>query len=245
MKQTWKDRLYAEYISSSQSAVIYEDPARYFSMRQPYIKSVINKHIPPNKNIRILDLGCGNGAFIYYLQKAGYQNIQGVDSSAEQVDLAKRLGVFSVKQAEIVNYITTIKDETIDLILLMDVLEHFTRQEMFDVLDEVFRVLRAGGKCIGHVPNASGLYGMHVRYGDLSHELAFTEQSVHQVFSIVGFQHVMSFEEKPVEHGMVSAVRWLLWSLGSLPAKLMMAAELGGTRFILSQNILISAIKPG
>jgi cyclopropane fatty-acyl-phospholipid synthase-like methyltransferase len=57
----------------------------------------------------------------------------------------------------------------------MDVIEHLTRQELFDLLDSVYRVLAPGGVCLVHVPNAEGLYGMRIRYGDFTHELAFSE----------------------------------------------------------------------
>jgi SAM-dependent methyltransferase len=244
MKQPWKDRLYAAYVSSGRSAILYEDPSKYFLPRKPYIQRVIHNCLPPSKSIQILDLGCGYGAFIYFLQQAGYWNIQGIDCSSEQVELAKRLGITGIDQMEISSYLMSVKNETFDVVLLMDVLEHFTRQELFDILDDVLRILRPGGKCIGHVPNAAGLFGMQVRYGDLSHEMAFTPGSINQVFSIVGFDQIQCFEEKPVIHGIVSAIRWLLWNIGSFPSRVMLAAETGGTDFVLSQNILFTSTKP-
>jgi 2-polyprenyl-3-methyl-5-hydroxy-6-metoxy-1,4-benzoquinol methylase len=244
MKQQWKDRLYAAYVSSGQANYTHPEPVRQFAMRQPYIQRLIRQHITQNRNIRILDLGCGHGAFIYFLQQAGYQNVHGVDVSAEQVDLAHKLGINNVEQQDIAVYLTSVEDETVDVVFLIDVLEHLTRQGLFDILDEIFRILRPGGKCIAHVPNASGLYGMQVRYGDLTHEIAFTPQSAHQVFAMVGFHRIKCFEDKPVIHGLISTVRWLLWSFGTLPSRVLMAAETGGSVFVLSQNMLITAVKP-
>ena len=244
MKQLWKDRLYAAYVSSGQANDSHLDPARHFAPRQPYIQRLIRQHITPNRNVRILDLGCGHGAFLYFLQQAGYQDIHGVDVSAEQVALAHRLGISSVEQQDIALYLTSVEEETVDVVLLMDVLEHLSRQELFDMLDKVFRILRPGGKCISHVPNASGLYGMQVRYGDLTHEMAFTPQSARQAFSTVGFHHIQCFEDKPVIHGAISILRRLLWNLGTLPSRLLLAAETGGAAFVLSQNMLITAVKP-
>lgn len=244
MKPPWKNRLYAAYVSSGQTNDFHVEPARHFAPRRPYIQGVIRQHITPNKNIRILDLGCGHGAFLYFLQQAGYRNIQGVEASPEQVALAHRFGITAVEQKDIGLYLATVKDETADVVLLIDVLEHLTRQELFDMLDEVFRILHPGGKCIVHVPNASGLYGMQVRYGDLTHEMAFTPQSARQVFSTVGFHHIQCFEDKPVVHGVVSFIRRLLWNWGTLPARLLLAAETGGAAFIMSQTMLLSALKP-
>lgn len=244
MKQPWKDRLYAAYVSSGQANDSHTESVKHFSLRQPYIQAVIQKYIAPDRNVRILDLGCGHGAFIYFLQQAGYQNIHGVDVSSEQVALAHKFGINVVEQQDIGSYLTTVQDETVDVVLLMDVLEHLSRQELFDMLDEVFRILRPGGKCIAHVPNAAGLYGLQVRYGDLTHEMAFTPKSAQQAFSTLGFHYVQCFEDKPVVHGIVSAMRWLLWYLGTYPSRLLLLAETGGTSFVLSQNMLITALKP-
>jgi 2-polyprenyl-3-methyl-5-hydroxy-6-metoxy-1,4-benzoquinol methylase len=244
MKQQWKDRLYAAYVSSGQAADSHTEPARHFAPRQSYIQRLIRQHISQNRNTRILDLGCGHGAFLYFLQQAGYQDIHGVDVSHEQVALANRFGISAIEQQEIGLFLATFEDETVDVVLLMDVLEHLTRGELFDMLDDVFRILRPGGKCIAHVPNASGLYGMQVRYGDLTHELAFTPRSAQQALLTVGFHHVQCFEDQPVVHGVVSAVRSLLWNLGTGPSRLLLAAETGGRSFILSQNMLITALKP-
>jgi SAM-dependent methyltransferase len=243
MKQTWKDRLYSIYVSSGQMIDLHLEVDQQFASRRPYIKKVIRECFPIDKSIRILDLGCGSGAFLYFLQSEGYQNIQGVDVSVEQVALAARFGI-SVEQDEISGYLAKLKDEILDVVLLMDILEHFSRQELLDLLDDVYRVLRPGGKCIAHVPNASGLYGMQVRYGDLTHELAFTPKSAQQAFATVGFYDIQCFEDQPVVHGFVSGFRSFIWKVGTIPSRLLMSAETGGRSFILSQNMLVTAFKP-
>jgi SAM-dependent methyltransferase len=242
MKPLWKDRLYSTYVSSGQVTDLHLGADEQFASRQPYIQKVIREHFPEDKSIRILDLGCGAGAFLYFLHRAGYQNIQGVDVSAEQTALAARLGI-SVVHDGIASYLARVATGTVDVVLLMDVLEHFDRRELLDLLDDVFRVMRPGGKCIAHVPNASGLYGMQVLYGDLTHELAFTPKSAQQAFAAVGFCEVECFEDQPVIHGLISGFRWLIWKIGTIPSRLLMSADTGGKSFILSQNMLVTAIK--
>jgi hypothetical protein len=56
----------------------------------------------------------------------------------------------------------------------MDFLEHLTKQELFCSPDMIRRVLKPHGFRIAQVPNAEGSYGMRVRYGDMTHEQAFT-----------------------------------------------------------------------
>ena len=245
MPNPWRDRLYANYVSSWQAGQMETDAEKQFLPRQPYIQEMIRRHVPADRKAHIFDAGCGSGAWLYFLQKAGYENLMGVDGSPEQVALAHRFGLTFVTCQELCSSLASLEANSLDLLLLMDVLEHLTREELLDVLDDTYRILRPGGKCIAHVPNAAGLFGMEVRYGDLTHELAFTPGSVRQVFTLTGFQQVRCFEDKPIVHGLFSALRRLIWEFGTLPSRLLRAAETGGTSFVLSQNMLVAAYKPG
>ncbi|MGH9856905.1 MAG: class I SAM-dependent methyltransferase, partial [Acidobacteriota bacterium] len=49
--------------------------------------------LPADKQCRIIDLGCGLGHFLHALQAAGYQNILGVDASAECVEFCQQQGL--------------------------------------------------------------------------------------------------------------------------------------------------------
>ena len=42
------------------------------------------------KNAKILEVGCGSGRFLEFLEKNGYKNIYGIDSSKEMMDIAKK-----------------------------------------------------------------------------------------------------------------------------------------------------------
>lgn len=43
------------------------------------------------KNSRIIDLGCGNGMFLIELAREGYENLIGVDYSADAIVLSKEI----------------------------------------------------------------------------------------------------------------------------------------------------------
>jgi hypothetical protein len=51
------------------------------------------------------------------------------------------------------------------------------------------------------------------RYGDLTHEQAFVRTSIEQLCLSCGFSRVNVFEDRPVPHGLKSAVRAVLWRL--------------------------------
>ncbi|GGE96285.1 class I SAM-dependent methyltransferase [Hymenobacter cavernae] len=242
----FKDRLYNVYVSSEQGGGKVLDQLQngtsLFSGNAPYITQLIKRHIPADRSVRIMDLGCGHGAHLYFLKQCGYQNLVGVDTSAEQVELAHRLGVEEVQLGNIEDFLSDDK-ESADVVLLIDILEHLPLTFVFELLDSIFVKLNKGGRLIIHVPNAEGLYGMRIRYGDLTHEQAFTPTSMRQLLKTVGFSTVAYSEDKPVVHGVTSLIRRLLWGVLTAPHRLLLMAETGHTEFVLSQNMLVVAQK--
>ena len=238
----WRDRLYSSYVSSGQARVSDQKEAMFVDRRR-YIERVIHRHFSVDKQTPILDLGCGHGAFVHVLRLNGYTSVQGVDVSQEQVNLARDLGIEGIIQGDMLKHLQQAESGSVGVVLLWDILEHLTRAESFVVLDEVFRVLRPSGRCVIHVPNAEGIFGMRMRYGDLTHEQGFTPSSASQLLTTVGFVRISAHEDKPIPHGVKSAARRLLWEVGTLGPRLLLAAETGGRGFILSQNMLVVAHK--
>lgn len=239
----WKKRLYDSYVSSGQAGNFTASAEETFRPRKAYIEHLIRKHFPSDRRAEILDLGCGHGAFLYFLGRAGYVKAHGVDTSPEQIAKAHELGIRTAHCKPGFEYIRGLPSDALDMVLLFDILEHLEPQELFDLLDQVNRVLRPGGSCLIHVPNGGGLFGMRIRYGDLTHVQAFTPNSARQMLSATGFSNIQSYEERPVAHGITSLIRRILWDLGTLPYRLLLAAETGVVKAIVSENLLISARK--
>jgi SAM-dependent methyltransferase len=244
----WKTRLYEGYVSSGQALGAEEHdaaprPERVFGVRAHHIRSIIARYLPADRSARILDLACGAGAYIYYLRAAGYTNVSGVDISPEQIDLACSLGVQGLRCRDLITELRETGSASLDAVLMIDILEHLEYDELFHVLDEVCRVLKRGGTCVGHVPNAEGLFGMRVRYSDLTHTRALAPKSAKQLFRTTGFRDVECFEERPVVHGLKSLARRILWAAGTLGPRILLAAETAGRGFIMSQNMIVVAYK--
>ena len=242
---SWKERLYDSYVSSGHAGQQGEsvNPETLCRPRQAYLNHLISRYLPQNREARILDLGCGHGAFLYFLLHAGYTRIVGVDTSPERIELAHRLGIPQAELGGVAEFLAAREESSCDVVVLMDIIEHLAPQELFDLLDSVYRVLVSGGICLTHVPNAEGLYGMRVRYGDFTHETAFTPKSASQVFRTIGFRKIEAYEDKPVIHGAKSILRRVLWDTLTLYDRLLLLAETGSGGAILSQNFLVCATK--
>ncbi len=241
--EKWKQRLYDAYVSSGQAGGATAEWDAYDLARFPFYRSLIRTHVPAGPDLNMIDLACGHGTLLYCLTESGYRNVHGIDISREQVELARRFGLTGIECGAIEPYLNG-SDRTYDVVFLLDILEHLTPDELFAVLDSVNRRLNPGGKVIITVPNGAGLFGMRIRYGDLTHENCYTPGSMGQALSTTGFTDVCTYEIRPVPHGLKSAVRSVLWRIMTLPHRLLLAAETGVTRHVLTQNMLVTAGKP-
>lgn len=237
----FKDKLYNSYLSTGQSADDV-NTKNLFSKRKISHQHNINKHFPKNKNATILDLGCGHGSFIYFIKQAGYKNVIGIDVSKEEVDLAHQLGISEIKQIDINEYLSSTTNRY-DVVLLMDVLEHIESNKVLDLLEKINTILTPDGIMILHVPNGEGLFGMRIKYGDFTHENAFTLKSLKQILTATGYYEIKGYEEKPIVHNSISFMRRIIWQLFTIKYRLLLMAETGLKKFILSQNILVVAKK--
>jgi 2-polyprenyl-3-methyl-5-hydroxy-6-metoxy-1,4-benzoquinol methylase len=125
----YKERFFARYVSTHTG---HRDGAAtlvQFRQRATYFQQRWSAFFPQQHNVRIVDLGCGNGALLWWLQSSGYRHAEGVDVSAEQVAEAQRLGVRNVTQGDLQLYLNQ-RPDTYDVIVMRDVLEHFTKAEM-------------------------------------------------------------------------------------------------------------------
>ncbi len=240
----YRARIYNRYVTAG-VGVSAPDSLASLTGYLHYFRRLVRKHFPDDRNARILDLGCGYGIFIHALQEAGYGDVRGVDGSLEQVQAAIRLGISGVEHGELREALASEPSNTVDVVICFDVIEHFTKGELLGLVDSVHRILKPGGRWLLHVPNAESPFWGRIRYGDYTHEQAFTRESLRQLLLCSGFSRVSCFEDRPVVHGLKSAVRALLW--GCIRALLLLytAVETGAVdnKHLFSQNLLAVAFR--
>lgn len=239
MNQDYRSKFYERYVDTH----LNKKDNRLLTSRAPYLRRIVSNYFPKNRSAKILELGCGHGALIYYAQEAGYTNINGVDVSVEQVDVAKELNVEGVSQGDLLEMLNRHRSESLDMVIAFDVIEHFTKNELLQLADEVCRVLTPASRWLLHMPNAASPFFGRIRYGDCTHEQAFTQNSLSQLLHVSGFTTIHCHEDTPVVHGIKSTVRWLLWKSARSLFQLIVAAETGDSSEIFSQNFIAIAQK--
>ncbi len=123
------------------------------------VLNLIRRYFPGERNLKILDAGCGTGGLATRLSKFG--KVNGIDFSDEAVKLARVNGVKAIKASvERIPF----PDRSFDLVTSIDVIYH--RQVKNDVvaLKEMRRVLRPGGFLTLRVPAHKFLMSAHDRH---------------------------------------------------------------------------------
>ena len=115
--------------------------------------------LAPRLGERVLDLGCGDGALTEKLLAAGAR-VVGVDSSAEQVEAARRRGIDArVLRAEALpfrgEFDAVFSNATLHWIADAD-----------GVLDSVWRALRGGGRFVAEMGGAGNVVAIRTAVGE-------------------------------------------------------------------------------
>jgi len=200
--------------------------------------------LPGRKDAAIVELACGGGRLLYFLLALGYTDVRGVDISPDQVELARQ-ATSNVEQADVLTWLEE-KKESFDLIVALDLIEHFHKDEMLRFLDLCLAALRPGGKLILQTANADSPFGMQHRYGDISHEWAFNVNQLVRLLSRAGFSDNEPREQGPVPLGysLASTARFFVWRVIRMGLQIWSLAETGSTPRVLTRVFLISAVRP-
>lgn len=148
------------------------------------------KYLPTDKNSRILDLGCGLGQFLSWLETNGYHNYLGVDISQQMLDLCQKNISGQVEKINSIAEFLADKKEAYDLIVLNDVIEHLLKPEIIADLEKIRAALKPNGQLIVKTNNLAAITGSRLRYEDFTHQVGFTEHSLKQALKIAGFSSV-------------------------------------------------------
>ena len=84
----YRDKIYRSYLTNR-----WLPGLNHIESTTVWYEKEVLKILPNNKNIKLLELGCGSGYFLYVLKKAGYKNLTGVDLGEEQLRVSQKLGV--------------------------------------------------------------------------------------------------------------------------------------------------------
>jgi ubiquinone/menaquinone biosynthesis C-methylase UbiE len=127
-----------------------EESHWFFVARRSILSGLLDDLLRGKDRLAILDVGCGTGATMGFLQR--YGEVTGIDISATALKYCHDQGRSSLCQAD--SSCLPFSEESFDLVTALDLLEHL--EDESKGLVEFWRVLKHGGQmllCAGvHVP---------------------------------------------------------------------------------------------
>lgn len=204
-----------------------------------YFKANFQKLLPKDNNARILDIGCGSGHFLKYIDLLGYSDYLGVDISEEQINYCKRYVTNKVLLNSDLNKFLNSKAGVYDFIMINDVIEHFEKDEILSILSSVYKSLKKNGRVIIKTANLKSRWGASVRFMDFTHTIGFTEESLKQVLYLSGFKKINIVREIHPIHDVKSFLRIILKFFLEIQYRIEYLASFGGLHVNIS-NMLIA-----
>ncbi|MBT5909607.1 MAG: class I SAM-dependent methyltransferase [Opitutae bacterium] len=169
--------------------------------RSSEVIEIIKKLKAQRKKIRILDIGCNSGAFLYelysLLQEENLINgisLVGIDIDKNATDKPVS-DVFEICHSSAEEFVGN-HENSFDLILHFELIEHL--HHPYEFLESVQKLLTEGGYTYFHTPNGLGLDNQALSYNDfrpLAHAIfppmhlqAFTTQNILHFLLRVGLK---------------------------------------------------------
>jgi len=151
----------------------------------------------PTKSTKLLDVGCGTGAFLNAYKKINpVSEVWGIEISPEASSIAKN-NLDVVLCGDVNDMFDKLPDKKFDVIIFNDILEHL--YDPFQLLKEVQRKLSTRGVVISSIPNFRFILNLkeiiiakdwkYTKAGilDFTHIRFFTTKSIIRLFEDAGY----------------------------------------------------------
>ena len=165
-------------------------PPGYFAEERPEMRRFI-----PRQARRVLDCGCGEGAFAQWIRESLRAEVWGVEQEPRAGQCAAKV-LDRLIVGDIVEVIPALPDGYFDCIIFNDVLEHLLEPDA--ALRAVRSKLAPGGVVVASIPNVRFIHVLcayvlrgHWRYTargicDTTHVRFFTRSSIIELFEETG-----------------------------------------------------------
>ncbi|MFA7381592.1 MAG: class I SAM-dependent methyltransferase [Bacteroidia bacterium] len=241
----YRERFYKQYYRSQAGRSNFKsNREEKLLLDQKHFGKEILPLVDKAKDARILDIGCGYGSLLYTFKKAGYTNCIGIDLSEEQIRVAHELGIPEAKMEDLRVHLKAHLN-TYDVITGMDIIEHFSKDEVIEVLDLVRDALKPDGLALFRTPNVDAPYSTVFYFGDFTHENFLNFSSATQLMENIGFRKVQVLSSTILVQGVLKDfIRRICWHVIIFFAQLtLFASGRSKSNVIFTPNLVIRVRK--
>jgi 2-polyprenyl-3-methyl-5-hydroxy-6-metoxy-1,4-benzoquinol methylase len=246
MSYNYRKVLYQDYYQNQSGRHFQLQIEEKMNRDEQLFRAEILPLIPKNKEIKLLDIGCGFGSLINLLKKEGYSNLKGIDLSESQVKIAHDFGMKNEIEVNDISKYLIDKEDYFDVITGIDIIEHFSKDELIELLSTLKKSLKKGGIAIFRTPNNDAPFATVFANGDFTHENYMNSSSATQLSLSMGFTNIeVNSSHLQVEGAVKEIIRKLTWAIISAYIKLILFASARSSKnVLLSPNMIIKVQRP-
>ena len=122
--------------------------------------------------MRCLEIGCGTGHFLSFLDHMGVGDFQGIDLDPALADVIPAHVKNRFQVADAHDFLKSDSGAPFERIFMFDVFEHFTKEDGLALLLALKKRLSKNGKIVLKMPNAGSPWGLQFQFGDLIRQMS-------------------------------------------------------------------------
>ena len=173
---------------------------------------IVRAWLPVDVKRPVGELACGHGSFLHWLKLRGYKELQGVDSSSEQIHLARQVGA-SVDEDDVNTWLGRQPGGHFGALVGIDLVEHLPKDAFMELLRAACKTLLPGGSLILRLPNGeSPFVGMNL-FNDITHVWTYTPNCLDSLARMHGFSRTEFQDEGAAA---IRDSRWLKVPLANI-----------------------------
>jgi len=195
------DEYYDQKYYNNKSVIIDKNRLIIEKKRVALIKQYINK-----PNIKVLDVGCGPGFFLYTSSLEAWQ-CYGVDNSRFAVKEARQKSDAQIKRINLVNNSLPFENNFFDVVTSFDVIEHLKSDENY--ISEIYRVLNKGGIAILSTPDGESKYDIEPSHINIYSRNKILTKLKKNNFKILGVLDNRAYTNRLIPLRRFRIINWL------------------------------------
>ena len=147
----------------------------------------------------VLEIGCGTGIFLRYLEACGYARAAGIDMDDKLVGVLSDLTRSEIHFGDAREVLDEkFAGQRFDRIVMFDVAEHIDLPDLIELLKALREYLTDDGKLLLRVPNIESPWGLKMFYGTFDHVTPLGPGRLRELARLTGWECVSVSPQEPV-----------------------------------------------